>query len=140
MMLVYKCVKWEPLLKIRCQQAAGKDITLAQDGYHGEYLIDIAQKCIAEHGTDVVHKEEEFFIDYAYHLILEQQKNDLADYRLHFDSWFSESTLHNDGAVDNALNCSTRADICIKKMVHSGLEQQILAMTKIVSFASKTGP
>ncbi|MFI5333486.1 MAG: arginine--tRNA ligase, partial [Candidatus Babeliales bacterium] len=36
-------------LKARCQQQAGIDAQLPEDGYQGEYLVDLARECIQEH-------------------------------------------------------------------------------------------
>lgn len=91
-------------LKIRCQQAVGQDVAIPEDGYHGTYLVDIAAHCIEKFGKDVVNNDPSFFSDYAYELILAQQRTDLADFGITFDSWFSEQSLHDSGAITAALD------------------------------------
>lgn len=89
-------------LKIRCQQEAGQNIELPEDAYHGEYLKELAEQCVKEHGKDVVDKDDTFFIDYGYTHQLEKLKKTTSDYGITFDNWFSERTLHPDG-IEKAL-------------------------------------
>lgn len=90
-------------LFVRCQQVTGKDIQLPEDAYHGEYLKDLAQKCIQEHGAQVINQPITFFKEYGYTHQLEVLKKTLKDYGIMFDVWFSERTLHNDG-IEKALD------------------------------------
>jgi len=90
-------------LKARCQEIIGEQGQIPEEGYFGEYLIEIAQLCIEEHGAAVAQKDAEFFTAYAKAKLIEQQKQELADYGVHLDSWFSELSLHKSGAIDQAL-------------------------------------
>lgn len=89
--------------KIRCLQAAGMDATIPEDGYHGEYLKDLAQDCYAECGQELFEKPDSFFVNYAKENLLEALKNTLKDYGIEYDVWFSEKTLHESGAITKAL-------------------------------------
>lgn len=90
-------------LKIRCLQGLGQQAELPEDAYHGEYLIDLAKQCIQEHGTSLLDKSDQFFIDYGYKHLLARLQNTLEKYGIHFDVWFSEKTLHTSGAIEKAL-------------------------------------
>lgn len=90
-------------LKIRCQQAVGQEVALPEDGYHGDYMVDLARECIATHGETIVDSDVAFFTSFAQERMLATQQKDLADYGVTFDAWFSEKTLHESGAIDNAL-------------------------------------
>lgn len=90
-------------LKIRCQQAAGEDVQLPVEAYHGDYLVELANQCIKEYGKDVVKNDESFFIEYGYKHMLARLKETLKSYGINFDTWFSERTLHESGAIDHAL-------------------------------------
>jgi arginyl-tRNA synthetase len=91
-------------LRIRCQQASGMHhLELPEDAYHGEYLIEIAQQCIAEYGAEVLDKPNEFFSDYAKIQLLERIKQTLAKFGIKFNVWFSEKTLHDQGLIADAL-------------------------------------
>lgn len=90
--------------KIRCLQELGdKKIEIPEDGYKGEYLIDLAKLCVRENGQDLLKKDNKFFENYAKNIMLEIQKKDLKDYGIIFDNWFSELTLHESGAVESAI-------------------------------------
>jgi len=90
-------------LKIRCEQLAGKDAQLPEDAYHGEYLVELAQECINEHGTDVINKPESFFAAYGKEHLLARIKHTLARFGIVFDTYFSEKTLHEQGLITQAL-------------------------------------
>ena len=89
-------------LKIRYQQAAGMDVALPEDAYHGTYLIDLANRLFAEHGKKLLDQPNEFFTTYASTKLLEHIQKTLQDYGIQFDEWFSEQTLHQ-GAIEQIL-------------------------------------
>jgi arginyl-tRNA synthetase len=84
-------------------QAAGMQATIPEDGYQGEYLVDLAQGCFAEYGKIIFEKPDSFFADYAKDNLLQALKNTLKDYGIEYDVWFSEKTLHESDAIENAL-------------------------------------
>lgn len=91
-------------LRIRCQQASGMaHLPLPEEAYHGEYLIEVAQECLADYGTEVLDKPNDFFSDYAKHKLLERIKRTLTNFGIHFDVWFSEKSLHDQGLITHAL-------------------------------------
>lgn len=96
-------------LKARCQQALGIPAELPEDGYKGEYMLAVAQECLAEHGPNVINQEVKFFSRYAEAKLLIRIKKTLKDYGIKFDTWFSERNLHKSGAIDHAINKLTQA-------------------------------
>lgn len=86
-------------LKVRCLQLIGQQADVPAEGYHGEYLIDLAKQCIGEFGQAVIERDLPFFTDYAMRYLLTTQQRDLRAYGIQFDSWFSEKTLHESGQV-----------------------------------------
>lgn len=89
--------------KVRVQQALGIPAELDQDGYRGEYLVELANQCIQEQGTEILNNSDSFFQDYAKKHLLEKIKQTLQDYGLRFDIWFSEKTLHESGDIERAI-------------------------------------
>ncbi len=89
-------------LKIRCQQVCGQDAELPEESYKGEYLLELAQKCVKEHGQDVLNKPDAFFIDYGHTHMLALLESTLAAYGITFDVWFSEQQLHT-APIEDAL-------------------------------------
>lgn len=90
-------------LHTRCAQALGSSVEMAEDGYQGDYITELATKCVEEHGEAVLEKDMSFFIGFAHDALLAEQERDLRDYRVVFEEWFSEKSLHNGGAVEDAL-------------------------------------
>lgn len=91
-------------LRIRCQQAAGMaHLELPEEAYHGEYLVEVAQECLADFGPEVLDKPNEFFSDYAKAKLLERIKRTLTNFGIHYDVWFSEKSLHDQGLITEAL-------------------------------------
>ncbi|AEH51901.1 arginine--tRNA ligase [Pseudothermotoga thermarum] len=95
-------------LWVRYNQLLGvENLEIPQDGYHGEYLIDIAKKLIEEQGEKFKEKWDEeissFFETYAVKSILEDMKHDLNDLGCTFDVYYSEKSLIEDGTVNEVL-------------------------------------
>ena len=88
--------------KIRCQQVCGQNIELPEESYKGEYLLELAQKCVQEKGKDVIDQPDAFFVEYAYQHMLALLQQTLAAYGIEFDTFFSERTLHTQ-AIEVAL-------------------------------------
>ncbi len=89
--------------KIRCQQALGIQAELPEDGYRGEYLLELAQECIKTEGQAVLDKPDSFFESYAKEFLLQKIKQTLEDYGVTFDVWFSEKRLHDSGSIERAI-------------------------------------
>ena len=89
--------------KTRCQQFVGMDVSLPEDAYHGQYLIDLAKEFMAQRGKQRLDQPQEFFENYAKKKLLEQIKKTLSMYGIAFDTWFSEKTLHETNAIEKAL-------------------------------------
>jgi arginyl-tRNA synthetase len=78
-------------LQIRVQQLRGETVELPADAYHGNYLIELAQKALAD-GVDYPTSAE--WTEYAYAAMLAWQQHTLATFQTEFDHWFSERRLH----------------------------------------------
>jgi arginyl-tRNA synthetase len=77
-----------------------------EDGYHGAYIADLAAHIVAEHPDYLSLPESEqaeAFREAAYALQLEEQREVLALFRTHFDTWYSERSLHSSGAVERGM-------------------------------------
>ncbi|HEY5012199.1 MAG TPA: arginine--tRNA ligase, partial [Acidimicrobiia bacterium] len=69
-------------------------------GYHGQYLVEMAERMRAELGGDVTL---EVASEWGYHEAVRQLQDDLGRIGVHFDTWFSERVLHERGDVDDVL-------------------------------------
>lgn len=90
--------------KIRCLQQLGQAIELPEDSYQGHYLVELAQKCVAEFGANLEMENDQFFQNYAKDHMLAQLNTTLESYGIIFDQWFSEKYLHDHGLVTKALD------------------------------------
>ncbi len=90
-------------LNLRYQQLYKEGVEMPEDSYHGQDIIDHAKNFAAIHGDKYMHTSEEerrkALVAYALPLNIEGLERDLAKYRIHYDRWFRESALHNDGSV-----------------------------------------
>ena len=92
-------------LDIRYQQRyKGEDaVELPEDSYHGEDIKERAQQFAEIHGDSYLEKSEEerrkALVEFALPMNVAKLKSDLEKYRIVYDVWFPESTLHNSGAV-----------------------------------------
>lgn len=102
-------------LQARCKQELGVEANVPDGGYVGDYLFDIARDCIAQHGRDLLEKKVKFFTDYAKNALLKNIKKDLEDYGIVFDEWYSETSLHERGEVDKALNLLQEKGLAYEK-------------------------
>lgn len=81
-------------------QAAAQGKAIPDDGYQGEYIKDLAAQVVA---ADPAISTVEDFREAAYRLQLAEQKSVLDTFKTHFDTWFSERSLHDSGAVEHGL-------------------------------------
>jgi arginyl-tRNA synthetase len=77
-----------------------------ENGYQGEYIKDLAQEVVAQNSAIVDLQGDERFIGFreaAYRLQLKDQQRVLDTFKTHFDVWFSERSLHEQGAVEHGM-------------------------------------
>jgi arginyl-tRNA synthetase len=81
-------------------QAAAQGNAIPEDGYQGEYIKDLAVQVLA---ADPAISTLDDFREAAYRVQLAEQKSVLDTFKTHFDTWFSERSLHDSGAVEHGL-------------------------------------
>ena len=95
------------------QELQGEDaIAFPEDGYHGDDIREHAKAFIAIHGDRYLQASEKerkaALVDYALEKNITALQEDLGKYRIHYDVWFRESTLHESGAVQDAIALLTK--------------------------------
>ena len=94
-------------VSLRLQELDGKKIVFPEDTYPGEYVIDIAKEIKTKYGRKIFDMEESEALmicaRYAVEKILGMIRNDLNDFGVSFDLWYSEQSLYDAGKVDQAL-------------------------------------
>ena len=85
----------------RAQELLGETIAFPEDGYHGEYIRELAQRYLAEVGRDPCHLSDlDAIRRFAVAQLREEQDRDLRALGVTFDQYFLESSLYTDGKVD----------------------------------------
>lgn len=94
-------------VEARYFQALGHDKAVPEDGYQGADIIGIGQKLADEFGEKYIEASEEerykFFREYGLKFEMEKLKKDLEDFRVPFNVWYSETSLYENGKIDDAL-------------------------------------
>ena len=86
----------------------GEDaVEFPEDGYHGDDIREHAQNYANEFGDKLlaVSPEERraALVQYALPKNIARMQRDLEKYRIHYDRWFLESTLHEDGELNEVV-------------------------------------
>jgi arginyl-tRNA synthetase len=93
---------------LRYQELLKKKVEFPGDGYKGDYIKDIAQAVIDKDGSSHLDKQDEdaltFFRKFSKDSILEGIRNDLKEFRVEFDRWFSEASLDEGDSVNRAID------------------------------------
>ena len=77
-----------------------------EDGYHGGYIAELAQRVVARRPDILELPDDErsvAFREEGYQLQLAEQREHLETFRTHFDVWFSERSLYDEGKVEHGL-------------------------------------
>lgn len=100
---------------VRYQQILGQDLELPQDCYQGEYIKDIAQLLADEHGRALLDLPQDQALELCYKRglqeILQSIKDDLQNFQVEHEQWFSEKSLVDDGLVEATLNSLLQEDL-----------------------------
>ena len=86
----------------------GEDqVPFPEDGYQGDDIKDRAMEFSELNGDAFVHADSEMrrkaLVDYALPKNIDKMKADLTKYRIAYDQWFLESTIHNNGELDETI-------------------------------------
>ena len=95
--------KFATSLEVRYLQECGRDIELPDDAYYGADSTAHARNFFAQVGDKYAdcdsQERRDALVAYALPKNIEGLEADLGKYRIKYDKWFKESTLHNDGSV-----------------------------------------
>ena len=100
--------KFATSLEVRYLQLCGKEIEMPEDAYHGADITEHAKAFYKINGdkyADTESKERrDALVGYALPKNIDGLERDLKKYRIVYDKWFRESSLHNDGSVQKVIN------------------------------------
>lgn len=90
-------------LDIRYKQIFGSTEEMPEDSYHGQDIIDHAKAFAEKYGDKYMSASEDerrkALVEYALPINIQGLEDDLLKYRIKYDTWFRESSLHESGKV-----------------------------------------
>ena len=94
-------------LEVRYLQLFQDDIEMPEDAYHGADITAHAKAFAEINGDKYVNVPSDIrrqaLVSYALPLNIDGLEEDLKKYRIVYDNWFRESTLHQNGEVDKVI-------------------------------------
>lgn len=86
-------------IQIRYRQLLGENISLDDEHYQGEYIVELARELLEQHGDSLQDAPVDFFADYGVARISQQQKESLKRIDIVFDIYYREQRLYESGRV-----------------------------------------
>jgi|AntRauTorcE11897_2_1112592.scaffolds.fasta_scaffold04502_2 arginyl-tRNA synthetase len=103
-------------VRARYLQAIGKDAELPEDGYKGEYIKEIAQVLVDEHGEELADREDEtIFKEAAESGIFDDIQHTLKRMNIEMDSFFNEKSLYDSGAIEKTVQAFREKEMAYDK-------------------------
>lgn len=100
--------KFATSLEVRYLQLCGQNIEMPEDAYHGADITEHAENFKAEYGDKYAYADSrerrDALVGFALPKNIEGLERDLKKYRIVYDRWFRESSLHNDGSVKAVID------------------------------------
>jgi arginyl-tRNA synthetase len=107
-------------LEARYRQLLGQEgCEIPENGYHGQDIIDTAQRIVDAVGDSYLQlpeaERQEKMIATALDEKIAAIKSGLAAFGVEYDVWFSETTLHESGAVQEVVDLLTEKGMTYEK-------------------------
>jgi arginyl-tRNA synthetase len=90
----------KPTVWLLCEVDGRKYEFLEKNLYKGDYIKDLIRDLQGQGGPIDLDRAKRFGKD----RLLEEIKKDLETFRVRYDTWYSEESLHRSGKVDETLN------------------------------------
>ncbi len=90
-------------VQVRIKQGRGEKIELPEDGYRGDYIIEIAQRYVEHNKQDGGGEDLRAITAFAVQELRNEQDRDLQAFGVKFDTYYLESSLYTDGKVDKTV-------------------------------------
>jgi len=101
-------------LHARYRQALGQDVPMPEEGYFGEYMIDIAKDIAAEAGDRYVDKQDELG-RVGMERVIAAIRSELERLGVIFDVWFHEHELFDNGQYEKAMGMLADKGFTVEK-------------------------
>ncbi|HYU90507.1 MAG TPA: arginine--tRNA ligase [Gemmatimonadales bacterium] len=90
-------------VQARIQELRGRPAVLPEEGYHGEYIRDIAARYVAAHPNDPEGADLDAVRQFAVQELRKEQDADLQAFGVRFDVYFLESALYTTSKVEKTM-------------------------------------
>lgn len=104
---------------VRYAQALGKEEPFPEDGYHGNYVIEIGKQFAEQYGDRFLQMPRARAVrelgQLGMEVIRAQIQRTLERMNVRFDNWFSERSLYEDGTFDYCLNILKQKGLVFEK-------------------------
>jgi arginyl-tRNA synthetase len=91
----------------RYQQHLGRDVEFPEDGYHGSYVTELAAELARSEGERFLGDDSAGALDamrvHGVARLRAEQNRDLDEFRVHFDNFYLESSLYEEGRVSDTI-------------------------------------
>ena len=95
-------------LYARYQQQFGVEAQVPEDGYQGEYMVELARELKDEEGERFLNMPEQEAVgelgEIGLRKMLDAIRADMEELRVSYDMWFSERTLYEEGQYERSMN------------------------------------
>lgn len=90
----------------RFKQESDPEYPFPENGYHGDYVLDLARTISREIDLNDIPEEQaiEVCTEKGKAMMLEQIRHNLAEFGIEFDVWYSESDLYSSGRLQEVLD------------------------------------
>ena len=106
-------------VRARYDQHFGRDSAIPEDGYRGETLVELAQELADLDGDRWLDAPENDALErmrlFAVDRLRDEQDRDLTAFGVHFERYFLESSLYDDGRVDQTIRDLEETGLVYKK-------------------------
>lgn len=121
-------------LHARYQQGLGKEASLPADGYHGNYMVELAREIVKEHGDRFLSLPDGEAVaqlaEVGVARMLQAIKQDLELLGVVFDDWFSEKSLYQGGQYDKVMQLLRSEGYVVEKANATWFESSSLGEDK----------
>lgn len=94
-------------LEVRYLQHFGENVSMPEDGYRGEDIIQTVEKFVQNYGDEFLNMDSvvrrKQLVEFALTEKLESIRTSLRDFGVEYDNWFSEKYLHENKIIDATI-------------------------------------
>jgi arginyl-tRNA synthetase len=88
----------------RVRELLGEPLAIPEGGYHGAYIVEIAQRYLDEHPADAMAGDLDAVRAFAVQALRAEQDLDMQAFGVRFDTYYLESSLYTEGRVERTVD------------------------------------